>query len=265
MLIHETAVISSQAKIDPSVKIGPYSVIGDHVTIGKDTAVSSHVVIEGHTTIGERNRICAGSVIGTEPQDKTYDDKESFIVIGNDNVFREYVTIHRGHREGSTTRVGNSNYLMASAHMGHDAVVGNHVVLANGTMLGGHVEVEDYAFISGLCGVHQYVRVGQYAMVGGLSRVTKDVVPFSLCEGNPLAVCGMNSVALKRASFNGQQISGIKEAFRTLFFSKVIFKDALEKLKPLAEKCKEVSHLIGFIQSSKRGIHGRSGSEKVNV
>ena len=222
-LIHPTAVIHPGATLHPSVKVGPYAVIGEKVTIGPETVVGAHVVIDGHTEVGARNQIFPGAVIGIEPQDLKYDGSLSLVKIGNDNRIREYVTINRATRAGEATVVGDNNLLMAYVHVAHNCVIGNQVIIANAVSLAGHVEIESNAVIGGALGIHQFVRIGRFAMLGGMSRIDRDVPPYMVVEGNPCRVRGLNTVGLKRAGItevgSGQIYRELKEAYRLLYRS----------------------------------------------
>ena len=198
-LIHPTAVIYPGANLHPSVTVGPYAVVGEKVTVGADTVIGAHAVIEGFTHIGERNRIFAHAAVGLAPQDLKYDGSMSLVEIGNDNAIRECVTINRPTRLGEVTRLGNHNLIMAYAHIAHNCELGDRVIVANSVALAGHVAVESHARISGLVGVHQFVHIGAYAMVGGMSRIERDVPPYTMVEGKPSRVRGLNQVLLRRS------------------------------------------------------------------
>ncbi len=203
MNIHPTAIIHPKARIAGGVTIGPYTVIGEHVTIGKDTEVASHVLIDGWTTIGERNRIHSFSSIGTPPQDISYRNEETFLIIGDDNVIREYATVHRATTKADRkTEIGNKNFLMAYIHVAHDCKLGNNIIMANSAAFGGHVIVEDFAVLGALIGIHQFVRVGAYSMIGGQSAVTLDVPPYVNATGNRAQLYGLNTIGLKRKGFS---------------------------------------------------------------
>ena len=198
-MIHPTAVVSSAAEIDPSAVIGPYVVIDGRVRIGSGTHVMAHAVLLGTTEIGERNVIHPGAVLGGEPQDLAFAGSETFLRIGNDNVFREHVQVHRGTTLGSATTVGNGNYVMQNAHVAHNCRVGDGTIIAGGALLAGHVEVDDRAFVSGNCVVHQHVRIGRLALLRGLSRTSRDVPPFCIMDGTH-TIRGVNAIGLRRAA-----------------------------------------------------------------
>lgn len=231
-LIHPTAVVHRGAQLHPSVKVGPYAVIGEQVMIGPGTEIGAHVVIDGDTTVGAQNRIFPGACIGLESQDLKYDGSMSRVVIGDNNLIREYVTINRATDAGAATLLGSNNLLMAYSHVAHNCVVEDNVIIANSVALAGHVYVESGARISGLVGVHQFVHVGRLAMIGGLSRIDRDVPPFTLINGNPAQVRGLNQVGLQRAGLTAdpQTYRELKQAYRIAYRSGESMKDAVEKL-----------------------------------
>lgn len=252
-LIHPTAVIHPGATLHPSVKVGPYSVVGEKVTIGPETAIGAHVVIDGHTEIGARNQIFPGAVIGVEPQDLKYDGSVSLVKIGNDNRIREYVTVNRATHAGEATVIGDNNLLMAYVHVAHNCVLGNQIIIANAVALAGHVEIEGNAVIGGVLGIHQFVQIGRFAMLGGMSRIDRDVPPYMVVEGNPCRVRGLNAVGLKRAGIaeaqDGQVYRELKDAYRLLYRSDVALADAIAKLDTWPEN-EHVKHLQTFLQES---------------
>jgi UDP-N-acetylglucosamine acyltransferase len=254
-IIHKTALVSEKAEIGTGVDIGPYSIIGDHVQIGNDTIVGPHVVIEGVTRIGERCRIFQFCSLGAIPQDLKFKDDHTEVIIGNDNTFRECVTINRGTTGGGgKTVLGNNNFLMAYSHVAHDCKLGNQVIIANSASLAGHIHIEDYAIIGGLVGVHQFVRIGTYAMIGGLSGVSKDLPPYMLAVGERAKLHGINLVGLKRRGISGEAISELKSAYRIIFRSGITLNKAFEKIAEEQLTCAEVQHLVSFIKNSARGI-----------
>ncbi|CAD5981157.1 Acyl-[acyl-carrier-protein]--UDP-N-acetylglucosamine O-acyltransferase [Planktothrix tepida] len=257
-LIHPTAVIHPGAQLHPTVQVGAYAVIGEHVKVGSDTVISSHVVINGRTEIGARNQIFPGAVIGSEPQDLKYDGSLSLVKIGDDNLIREYVTINRATNGGEATIIGNQNLLMAYVHVAHNCVIEDQVVIANSVALAGHVYIESKARLSGVLGVHQFVHIGQLAMIGGMTRIDRDVPPFMLVEGNPSRVRSLNLVGLKRAGFTSEEFSLLKKAFRLLYRSDYSFTQGLEQLYLLPDN-PSIEHLRQFIRCSqtepqRRGI-----------
>lgn len=253
--IHPTAIIHPNARLDAGVSVGPYTVIGEHVAIGAGTQIGAHGVIEGRTTIGAECQVFTGAVIGSFPQDLKYQGEASSLVIGDRNKIREYVTINVGTEGGGgRTVIGSDCLLMAYAHVAHDCVVGNHVVLANSVALAGHITVGDRAVIGGLVGIHQFVRVGTLAMIGGCSRVAQDIPPYSTCVGYPATVFGLNTEGLRRAGLTDEAKKHLHHAFRILFHSKLSMRHALEQVAADADHCPEVRHLVAFIRESKRGV-----------
>lgn len=255
-MIHPTAIISKKAKIASNVKVGPYTIIEDNVEIGSGTKVGSFCNLAGFTIIGKNNQIFSNTVIGSIPQDLKYKGEKSWVVIGDGNRIREFVTINLGTSEGGKTVIGNNNLIMAYAHIAHDCVINNDTIVANVGTLAGHVLVDDGAIIGGLSGVHQFVRIGKLAIIGGCSKVVQDVPPYSICDGYPAKVRGLNTVGLKRAGFSNEKKSLLKKAFRILFLAKHPTFQGVETLKkePRIYKEKEIKYLIEFIQSSRRGI-----------
>ena len=232
-MIHPTAIVGSGAKIGRNVEIGPHSIIGEAVNIGDDSTIGAHVIIEGEVVIGPENRIAHGTVIGGEPQDLSFSPTtRSRVEIGTKNVIREHCTIHRGTAEGSSTKMGNENFLMAGAHVGHNCEVGNKVIIANNCLLGGYVSVADGAFLGGGCVFHQFMRVGRFAITQGASAFSKDIPPF-LIAAERNYVFGLNSVGLRRAGFSSTQRDEIKRAFKLIYFSGLNTRQALGKSKDM--------------------------------
>ncbi|HEY9893060.1 MAG TPA: acyl-ACP--UDP-N-acetylglucosamine O-acyltransferase [Candidatus Sericytochromatia bacterium] len=248
-LIHPTAVIHPGAQLHPTVKIGAYAVIGEKVRVGPETTIGAHVVLEGLTEIGARNQIFTGAVIGSEPQDLKYDGAPTWVRIGDDNRIREYVTINRATGAGDATVIGNGNLLMAYVHVAHDCLIGDSVVIANNLAMAGHVHIESKAVIGGGVAIHQFVHIGRLAMVGGMSRIDRDVPPYMLVEGNPSRVRSLNLVGLKRAGMTASQLGLLKKAFRTLYRSGYTLSDALEHFDLLPEN-EYLGHLRRFLQLS---------------
>jgi UDP-N-acetylglucosamine acyltransferase len=254
--IHPTAIIHEGAKIGEGTVIEPYAIIGPEVTIGRENRVGAHTVIDGKTTIGDNNVIYPFVSIGLPPQDLTYKGEPTEVVIGNRNVIREGVTIHRGTARGiGITQIGNDNYLMAYSHVAHDCIIGNHVIMANCASLAGHVVVDDYAVLGGLTGVHQFVRIGKYAFIGGVSGISMDIPPFMIAAGDRAKLYGPNIVGLKRAGFSAETILAIKRAYKILFRSGLTLKAAIQRIQSEGILCKEVEEIIAFLEApSKRGI-----------
>jgi UDP-N-acetylglucosamine acyltransferase len=252
MNIHPTALISPHSKIAADVRIGPYVVIEEDVEIGADCEISSHAVIKSHTRLGRGNRIGEHAVIGGLPQDVKFKNEASGLVIGDDNLIREFVTIHRASGEGEATRVGSRNFLMIGVHIAHNCEVGDDNIFANGAALAGHITVEDHVFLSNNVGAHQFVRMGRYSMVGGKSKIVQDVLPFFTTDGNPPRVRGLNSVGLRRAGFSPEARRALKAAYRILFREAKPLEEALRELESMPEE--NVLHLSNFIRASRRGF-----------
>lgn len=253
MSIHSSAIIGSKAKIAKDVDIGPYTIIEDDVEIARGVKIGSHAWICSGTEIGEGTQVHMGAILGHEPQDVEFEKKRSFLKIGKNNKIREYVTIHRGTKEGSTTIIGDNNFLMGLSHVAHNCNIGNNVIIVNGALLAGYVTVEDNVFISGYSGVHQFVRLGKLAMIGGLARVTKDVPPYMLVKGDSL-IYSINVVGLRRAGFSEEVKSEIKKAYKTLYRMNLNVSQALERMEKELLPFNEIKHLIEFIKGSERGI-----------
>jgi len=254
-VIHPTAIVSPEAEIADDASIGPYCRIGSRVRIGKNCRFESHVVVEGPTTIGEDNQFYPFGTIGLQPQDLKFKGEETFLTIGNHNIFREYVNVHRGTKGGGgNTRIGDHNFLMAYVHIGHDSVLGNHIIMANAATLAGHVIIEDHATIGAFSGVHQFCRVGTHGYVGGYSVITKDVLPYSktVSERNTQAY-GPNVLGLERKGFTPQQIQNIRKAFRLLLQSKLNTTQAVDAIKAQLNST-EVQIILDFIGKSERGV-----------
>jgi UDP-N-acetylglucosamine acyltransferase len=254
-IIHESALVGTSASIGAECYIGPYSVVGDGVRLGNGVRLESHVVIDGQTTIGDETRIYPFVSIGLAPQDLKYGGEPTETEIGERNQIREFVTIHRGTAGGGgLTKIGNDNLFMAQAHVAHDCLIGNDVIMANAATLAGHVEVADRANIGAYSGVHQFCRVGYEAFVGGYSVVVKDALPFAIIQGNHARCYGINRVGLKRRGYGKETIEKLHHAFRLLLSAKLNTTQAVEKMRDEIADCKEVDLLIRFIESSKRGV-----------
>lgn len=253
MKIHPTAIIDPQAQIDSDVEIGPYAVIEGAVKVKRGTRVMAHACLTGWTEIGEHNEIHPGAVLGGPPQDKAYSGEQSYLRIGRKNVIREHVQIHRGTAPGSATTIGDNNFLMANAHVGHNCRLGDQVILANGALLGGYVEVGNSVFISGNCVVHQFVRIGEFALMRGLSGTSRDVPPFAVIDWQH-TVRGVNVVGLRRAGFDEKRIRSIREAFRILFRKGRNLALAVKEIEASGRVDRDVSALLDFIKTSKRGV-----------
>lgn len=252
-LIHPTAVIHPDAELHPTVQVGPYSVIGNHVKIRAQTVISAHVVIEGPTEIGIGNRIFPGAVIGLEPQDLKYKGEMTQVKIGDYNQIREYVTINQATNESKITYIGNHNLLMAYVHVAHDCVIEDEVIISNSVALAGHIHIESQAKISGVLGVHQFVHIGKLAMVGGMTRIERDVPPYMMVEGNPSRIRSLNLIGLKRAGLSEEEIKQLKDVYRLLYNSSTTFKEALAQIDTLCGNNQYLRHLHQFLTNSISG------------
>ncbi len=254
-MIHPTAIIHPGARIGDGVEIGPYSVINDRVSIGDGTHIGPHVVVQGPTTIGSRNTIFQFCSIGAIPQDLKFNMEETELIIGDNNTFREFVTINRGTAGGGAkTVIGSHCLLMAYTHIAHDCLVGNGVIMANNATLAGHIRIDDHAIVGGISGIHQFVHIGSYAMIGGLSGVSKDVPPFTLAVGQRATLHGLNLTGLKRHGFPAASISKLKAAYKLLFRSSLPTEDAVRNIDTDGLGCTEVRTLVDFILHSERGV-----------
>ena len=250
-MIHKTAIINPKAKIDKNVRIGPYTVIGPNVEIGENTIIQSHVNISGHTKIGKGNKIYPFVSIN-EPQDLKYNDEQTKLIIGDNNKIREYVTINPGTvGGGGKTVIGNNCLLMISSHVAHDCLVGNNVIIANNVPLGGHVIVEDNVVIGGNSAVQQFTRIGTMAMIGGMTGVLHDVIPYGLSTGNRNSLQGLNLIGLRRAKFENKDILGLSEAYKEIFATKNI-RENISKLNGSYKNNPLVKNVIDFITKDKK-------------
>jgi len=250
--IHSTAIVHKKARIGAAVEIGPYAVVDEHVTIGAGCRLDAHCVITGHTEIGLNNQVGVGAVIGLEPQDFSYKGEKSFVKIGDRNKIREYVQIHRGAKEGTVTRVGNDNFLLGFSHIAHDCKVDNNTIIANGALLAGHVEVEDFVFISGHCLIHQFCHLGKHAMMRGGARVSLDIPPYCIADDSN-ALRGINSIGLERRGFTPVQIKEIRKMYRQIFTSELTMEKQIETVlaQDLSAECRVLAE---FIKNSPRGV-----------
>lgn len=254
--IHPSAVVSDKAELGEAVSVGPFCVIDEHVCVGDGTQLTSHVVLSGHTTLGKNNRIFPFASLGHEPQDLKYHGEPSEVVIGDDNTIRENVTINPGTEGGGMmTRIGNNNLLMAYSHVAHDCLLGSDIVMANCATLAGHVYVDDGAIIGGMSAIHQFLRIGRYAMIGGMSGIVKDVPPFCLTAGGYRpGLAGLNLVGLKRQGLGLERIRLLKEVYRILLQSNDSFDQRLAEANVLAEGDDCAEHLVDFVRTSKKGL-----------
>jgi UDP-N-acetylglucosamine acyltransferase len=255
MTIHPTAIVSNKANLHETVEIGPYAVIGDGVTIGKNSVIGPHAVIEGTTEIGENCRIFQFAAIGAVPQDLKFKGEDCKVVIGNNNMIREFVTIHKAtSADIASTVIGDGNLLMAYCHVAHNCKLGNHIVLSNGVNLAGHILIDDFAIIGGMSGVHQFTRIGSHSFIGGASAVAQDVPPYVKAAGNRAKLFGLNEVGLRRRGFSDATVDALKKAYRIIFRSSLLLSTAIEKVRLEVEPLPEIERLVSFIEKAPRGI-----------
>ena len=251
-MIHKTAIIDSKAKISTNVEIGPYATIGPNVEIGENTLIQSHVNITGNTTIGKGNKLYSFASIGSDPQDLKYKGEETTLLIGDNNTIREHVTINTGTVQGGgLTKIGNNNLIMIGAHIAHDCIIGNNIVMANNTAIAGHAEIEDFVIIGAKCGVQQFTRIGKRAMIGGMTGVLRDVIPYGLSTGNRNYLNGINVVGLRRDKVSNKDILGLTDAYKEIFKTEVLS----ENLKNLNGKYTDnplVKDVLDFINKDKK-------------
>lgn len=252
--VHPSALIHEQAELASDVSVGPWSIIGPGVVIGEGTAVGANVLIERDTVIGRDCQIHHGAVLGTEPQDLKFEGEDTQLLIGDRTVIREYATLNRGTRAAGRTVVGSDCMLMAYVHVAHDCELGEHVILSNAVNMGGHVTIGDWAIVGGLTPIHQFVRIGTHAFVGGASRVNKDVPPYVRAAGSPLEVAGLNSVGLRRRGFSDEVRRELKRAYRLFFASEFNVSQALERARADLPASPELDAFLDFIESSERGV-----------
>lgn len=252
-MIHPTAIIEPTAKLGKNVRVGPWTYIGDDVEIGDNCEIASHVVLRGPTTIGQNNRIFQFSSIGEDCQDKKYAGEPTRLVVGDNNVFRECTTIHRGTvQDQSLTQIGNDNLFMAYVHVAHDCIIGNHNIFANTTTLAGHVLVGDHVILGGFTGVHQFCKIGSHAFTAVGSVVVQDVPPYVMAQGHNAVPRTINSEGLKRRGFSADQVKNIKRAYKLLYRQSLSLEDAVNEMR--AMDVTELDILVDFIEQSKRGI-----------
>ncbi len=258
-MVADTASIDPRAEIADDVEIGPYCVIGPDVRIGRGTRLIAHVCIYGHTTIGERNVIHPYAAIGGEPQDYSYRGTDTRVEVGDDNIIREHVTIHRAsEKEQGLTKLGSNNLLMVNVHVAHDCLLGDRVVIANNTILAGHCHIHSSVIISGGVAMHPFVTVGSFSYTGGMSRIYHDVPPFMIIDGNPSKVRCLNVVGLRRNGLSTEAIAGLHEAHRLIYRNRMGATQAAEILEKGGHSCAEVKNLLAFIENQNLGKHGRA-------
>jgi UDP-N-acetylglucosamine acyltransferase len=254
--IHPTAVIDAGAEIGSGVEVGPYCVVGDGVRLGDGCWLQGHVTICGPSVIGARNRFFAYGSIGQQTQDLKYEGEPTYLTVGEGNTFREFVTVNRGTSPGARTVIGSRGNFLAYSHIAHDCVVGDDVIFSNNGTVAGHVTVGNHVVLGGFTAVHQFCRIGDFAITGGCSKVVKDVPPFFLADGNPAQIRGINAVGLERNGFSADDIRGIKEAYRILYRGKLTQREALDQLDLAYGKGSVVGRLADFVRESVRGITG---------
>jgi len=257
-MIHPTAIIHPQAKLDPTVSVGPYTVIDADVVLGAHCFVGPHAYLTGRTTIGAHNTFHAGCVIGDAPQDLKYKDEPTRLRIGDHNVFREHVTVHRSNKASEETLVGSRNFLMVNSHVGHNARLGDHIIIANGALLAGHVSVDDRVFISGNCLVHQFVRIGTLALMQGGAAISQDLPPFTVARGDN-GICGLNTIGLRRAGFTSGQRLELKRLYHLLFRAGKNLRRAVTEARSLAWGG-HARALLEFVAVGKRGVCSDAGA-----
>jgi len=252
--IHPSAIVSPEAELADDVVVGPFSIIGDGATVGSGCQIANNVLLDGKVTIGKDCKLLPGAVVGTIPQDLKYKGEETEVVIGDNNIIREYATINRGTTASGRTVVGNGNLIMAYAHIAHDCRIRDNTILANAVTMAGHIVVEDFAIVGGLTPIHQFCRIGTHSIVGGLSRINKDVPPYSKVAGIPTKVYGLNIVGLTRRNFPKDVIANLKRAFRIIFRGGLNTTQALARVREEVDLIPEVEYLLDFISKTERGI-----------
>jgi UDP-N-acetylglucosamine acyltransferase len=263
--IHPTALVARGATLAEDTVVGPYCVVGEHVTLGAGVTLRAHVVIDGRTTIGARTRIFPFASIGFEPQDLKYCGEDSSLVIGSDNTIREYVTMNPGTAGGGmVTRVGDHGLFMVGVHIAHDCQIGDQVVMANNATLAGHVVIEDYAVLGGLCAVHQFVRIGRHAMIGGMSGVERDVIPYGQVMGDRARLYGLNIIGMQRRGFSREDIQGLRNAYQVLFANDGTLTERVAETAERYGGIAPVDDIIAFIRAdSSRAICQPKGANDV--
>ena len=253
-MIHPTAIIHPESQLGANCEVGPYCAIGEHVTLGEGCKLLSHVVIGGHTRLGKHNEVFPFASIGLRTQDLKWQGGLTRVEIGDDNTFREGVTIHSATEEGGVTRIGSHNNLLAYVHIAHDCQLGNHIIMSNFAGLAGHVGVDDHAVLGGYVAVHQFCRVGRLAMVGGCSKLRQDMPPFMLADGSPAEVRTINKIGLERTGVSEEAQTALKLCYKLLFREGLTVSNALEKIEQEVPPLPEVQHLLNFVRTSERGI-----------
>ncbi len=253
-MVHRTAIVHPNAQLGSGCVVGPYCVIGEKVVLGEGCRLHSHVVIEGHTKLGARNEVFPFASIGHKSQDLKWHGGVTRVEIGNDNTFREYVSVNSATTDGGVTRIGSNNHILASAHIAHECVLGNHIVMSNVATLAGHIVVGDHAVVGGLAAVHQFCRIGKMSIIGGCSKVVQDVPPFMLVDGNPAETRTINKVGLERNGISEETQSALKHAYKILFRDGLTVANAVSKIEAELPMIAELQHLVEFANSSERGL-----------
>lgn len=255
--IHPTAIVHPSAELGAGVNVGAYSIVGPDVIIGDGCSIEPHVIVEPYTTVGDNCRICSGAILGGQPQDHKFKGERTLLVIGNNNIIREYVTVHRATGEGNATVIGSDNMLMAYCHIGHNCQLGNNISMANMVGISGHVIVEDRVVFGGMVGVHQFVRIGKMAMVGGFSKIVQDVPPFAMVDGRPAKVYDLNVIGLRRSGVRPDVRNGLRQAYKLLYRSNLNLSQAVESIESEIEPSTERDYLLEFVRNVKVGFAGR--------
>ena len=253
-MIHSTAIVDKNAILADNVEVGPYCLIGPGVKIGAGTKIGPHCVIHKDTTIGKNNKFVAFCSIGADPQDLKYKGEKVYLEIGDNNTVREYVTFNRATGDGNKTIVGSNSLFMANCHVAHDCKVGSNVVIANSVPLGGHVIIEENVVMGGMSAAHQFCRIGRFAIVGGCSKVVQDIPPYSMCDGSPAKIYGLNKIGLDRAGMSGETQTLLKKAFKILFAEGLLIPNAIKKAEKEIKQIDEVKVLLNFVKTSERGM-----------
>lgn len=257
MKIHPTAAVDTTARIGEDVEIGAYCVVGAEVVIGNGASLRPHVVLEPYTTVGNACEIFSGAVLGGTPQDRKFKGEKSFLIIGDNNIIREHVTIHRAAGAGNETRIGDNNQIMAYCHIGHNCQVGSGITMANSVGLAGHVQVEDKVVFGAISGIHQFVRIGTLAMVGGYSKVVQDIPPYMMADGRPCKVLDLNVIGLRRSGVSARARADLKQAYKMLYRSSMNMSQAIEMIENEIEPTPERDYLLDFIRKIRFGANGR--------
>jgi len=257
MKIHPTATVDPSARIGDDVEIGAYSVVGEEAEIGDGTRLRSHVVVEPYVTLGRRCDVFPGAVLGGIPQDRKFKGEKTFLIIGDDNIIREHVTIHRAAGAGNETRIGDNNLIMAYCHIGHNCQIASGITMANSTGISGHCLVEERVNFGGLVGVHQFVRIGRMAMIGGYSKVVQDIPPFMMADGRPCKVLDLNVIGLRRSGVSSPVRADLKQAYKLLYRSQMNMSQAVETIEAEVDASPERDYLLDFIRNIRFGSNGR--------